>query len=161
MKTLNEAMTSGGIDSWSNYIGDRSYSDWYMFLGRSRDSHILEESNFQAGLKALGGESDDVFIYKVNHWAYGWIEEILINPANADMVELANNIRKQLDDYPVLDEDDYSHRQWDYAHEIWDGLSIRERVELCQRFKIPVLEARHDYIPKSDNGSLFEWLTMP
>ena len=136
MKTLNDAMTCGGLDSWNNFMGDRSHDNWYMIGGRSRDSDILEESNFATMLDMLGGESDDVFIYHVGHWACGWIEEILINPDNQDMVKIAQDIEKQLDDYPILNEDDYSERESQDQIETWENASRADFRDM--------LEARFD-----------------
>lgn len=95
---------------WSNsYFG--YYPDYYVFLGQSRDSSNLEESNFCAALALLGGESDDVVIERAGHWAVGWVEHISINPCNADKVAIAENIRERLADYPILDEMDYCERE--------------------------------------------------
>lgn len=49
MKTRKEQMTTkGSFDNYQNFSGDDSeYQDWYGVIGRSRDSDILEECNFE------------------------------------------------------------------------------------------------------------------
>ena len=108
---------------WPNsYFGD--YDNFYVFLGRFRDSGNLEESNFCAALALLGGESNDVVIERTGHWAVGWVEHISINPCNADKVAIAENIMEKLADYPILDEEDYSNREFeDYEREFDDYYS--------------------------------------
>jgi len=39
----------------------------FVFLGRHRESDLLTESNFECGLKAIGGESDTVKIVRESH----------------------------------------------------------------------------------------------
>lgn len=160
MRTLNEAMSNpNALDGWHNYAGEQPYDDWFMVAGRSRDSRILEESNFHCILKALGGESDDVVVYCVGHWAVGWIEEILINPQRSDLVVLGNKIHKELDAYPVYDEADFSEREQNERERCWKSLSISERVELCQKFGLSIFTARYNY-PPSNGGDLDDWLTI-
>ncbi len=110
MKTRREQMGSGGLDGYSNFIGDDSdYQDWYGVLGRSRDSECWEESNFEVGLKELGGESLTVMVQRYAHWAVGWIEEIYVKPGSAEET-IAREIEARLENYPILDEEDYSEK---------------------------------------------------
>lgn len=113
---------------WPNsYYGD--FPDFYVFLGRSRDSSILEDSNFCAALDLLGGESEDIVIERAGHWACGWVEHIAINPDNSDKVRIAEEILERLEDYPVLDEEDFSEREFEeYAEEFeaWYSMELRE-----------------------------------
>lgn len=106
---------------WPNsYYGD--YPDYYVFLGRSRDSSILEDSNFDAALELLGGESEDVVIERAGHWACGWVEHIAVNPDNPDKVRIAEEILDRLDSHPVLDDDDFCNRESEeYAEEFEDN----------------------------------------
>src|SRR5262245_4928699 len=47
---------------------------------RNRDSSLLEQSNFDVCLKALGGESETVEVHRFGHWGCGWFELILVAP---------------------------------------------------------------------------------
>lgn len=122
-----------GFDPKGLALDDRQ--DWLVFLGRNRDSDILTESNFDAALKALGGEGDDVEIHRFGHWACGWFEVILIRP-DSDAASLAVDMEVALDGYPVLDESDFSQRETEEADRIWsDCYSTAERIKYIARYR--------------------------
>lgn len=114
--TWNKAMdNSNGLDGWGNYSGsaDESWQEFVVLsVYRNRDSNILDESNFECALDTLGGESDDVQVHRFGHWGCGWFELLLVNP-NSNKIEDAYKIQTALQNYPVLDESDYSDRQWE------------------------------------------------
>lgn len=94
--------------------GDVDLSEWFvMGVMRTRDSGILEQSNFEAALKTLGGESDDVQVHNFGHWGPGWFEIILINPERDDLVKKAEEFLCALSEYPVADDDDFSRREYE------------------------------------------------
>lgn len=156
----------------SNYIG-ATWEGWLVFLGRNRDSDLLTNHNFETALAALEAceatqhsqETEDAgTVLKVseNHWAVGWVEWIAIHPSNEAAVKLAEDLATRLDSYPILDEDCFSEKEHDAASEVWDNLSIRERIDLIKRYgrgSVSILAARHDWIPQDDNGSIYEALT--
>ena len=142
-----------------SYFGE-SWFEYYVFLSQHRDSDILTQSNFQCALAQLGGESETVFIVRENHCAVGWVEWIAIHGSDTDAIEIANNILELIEGYPVLNDEDFSSREWDAAQDTWNNCyDLKEKVELCQEFEISVFAARHNYIPQDDCGHLFEYLT--
>ena len=93
------------MQKWSrseNYIGE-TYYDYYVLLFRTRDSGLVEESNFWSALKALNGESDTVKVVRFSHWLWGWVEMILIHESDKVSVDKGNEIEKALENYPILD----------------------------------------------------------
>ena len=80
--------------------------------GRNRDSDLLEESNFACALKELGGEGENVEVHRFGHWASGWFEILIVNP-NTEAAKEALRLEEKLNNYPVLDEDDFSQRRYD------------------------------------------------
>jgi hypothetical protein len=116
--TLKEFFPIKGLGSdfmqkWSrseNYIGE-TYYDYYVLLYHTRDSGLVEESNFWSALKALNGESDTVKVVRAKHWLCGWIEMILIHESDTKSVDKGNEIEKALESYPILDEDDFYERE--------------------------------------------------
>ena len=104
-----------------NYIGE-SYFDYYVLLSRHRDSGLVEESNFYSALKALNGESDTVKIIRSKHWAVGWIEMILIHESDKVSVDKGNEIEESLENYPILDEDDFYERESERREEILEEI---------------------------------------
>lgn len=99
------------------YWGERE--SWLVVIGRSRDSEALEEANFQAMLKLLGGESDTIAIERENHWACGWVEYILLDPTYITGCIIAGKTLHDLEDYPIIDDELFSQiehdRFWEYA----------------------------------------------
>jgi hypothetical protein len=99
------------------YWGQRG--DWYVGLGRHRDSDALEEANFRALLERLGGESDTVTVERESHWAVGWVEFILIASHDAERVSTTEQVKAGLEDYPVVDDEMFSRvehdRFWSWA----------------------------------------------
>ena len=140
MQTRSEQMTSGGIDGYTNFIGDDSdYRDWYGVIGQSRDADALERANFATALKQLGGEGADVRVESFGHWAVGWVEEIYVRPGSA-AENVARAIHQQLENYPALDDDDYSREEAEEALEYWQSLRPADRVEFMRH---------HDYYARS------------
>lgn len=161
MKKLVEVFASPtGWDNMSNYMGEIPPDNLYVIMGRNRDSDILTESNWDCALEELGGESDSVVIHRFGHWACGWIEYLTVasgTPAH----DKGAQIVKRLDDYPVLDEDDFSRREMDRANEVWkDCYSERERVQYLREnggadfrsFSDLLQCVRGEYAPFTNSG---------
>ena len=112
------------MEKWSkseNYIGE-SYFDYYVLLSHHRDSGLVDESNFYSALKALNGESDTVIVACASHWAVGWIEMILIHESDKEAIDKGNEIEKALENYPILDEDDFYERESERREEILEEI---------------------------------------
>jgi hypothetical protein len=118
-------------------LGLPDQQNWLVApVSRNRDSDVLSESNFQTFLDALGGESETVQVCRFGHWAAGWFEIILIDPADVDRVREAEGLEDALADYPVLSEDDLSERETEEADRVWrDCYSERERVAYIRKFR--------------------------
>lgn len=112
LKEMNE---SKGLDGFDNYSGaaDQEWCNYVVLLGRSRDSEILEESNFECALEQLGGESKNVHVERFGHWGCGWFELILVNPKHK-AIKKAYEIYKGLQNYPIVDEDDFGEKEYEY-----------------------------------------------
>ena len=101
MKTLHTiAANPSGLDSYSNYIGERPSNSLLVVLTRSRESDTLTESNWEVALERLGGESEDVEIHRFGHWACGWWEALTVRKGSEAEKE-ALEIESELESYPV------------------------------------------------------------
>ena len=125
MQTYSEYSPTG-FDAKGLALPDKQ--DWLVVIGRNRDSDCLANSNFDCALKSLGGESDDCKIHSFNHWACGWLEIVIVRPDTA-CARIAEEIENSLSDYPVLDDEDYSQREWTMASDYWCGMRPRERIQ--------------------------------
>lgn len=105
-------------------------------VSRNRDSNCLSESNFAAFVKAMGGESENVQVHRFGHWANGWFEIVLINPALPGLVKQAEELEGALENYPVLDEGDFSEREQDEANATWRNCyTEKERIEYIRKHR--------------------------
>ncbi len=115
-----------------NYLGETWY-DYYVAYGHSRDSDLLTESNwdcFVTELKAIPesvnwerGESQWTIV-RNSHWAVGWVEFIAIHKEAEAHIAKADELLGRIEDYPVLDEEDWSQRKSEAQSE-----SAREAVK--------------------------------
>lgn len=123
------------------YMG-ADWPEYFVFLGRSRDSDALERANFDAGLKAIGGEQtreDDVelvIVVREGHWACGWVEWIAIHESATDALAKAAAIMERLDVYPVVDEELFSEYETEEANQVWANCyDVKERVEYIRNHR--------------------------
>lgn len=119
-------------------------------VGRTRDSGPLANSNFETlenDLDKLDPDYIDHESYSFNHWGPGWFEIILVRP-ETPCYYIAVEACKALEDYPVLDDEDHSRREYKEVCEAWKYTSIADRVDICIRHKLSCLVARHDSIPQ-------------
>ena len=107
MKTYSGFRPTG----FDSHITVEPRETWYVVpTPRNRDSDCLQESNFDAALKRLGGESETVEVHRFGHWTCGWFEIIIVAPSS-DAYRLACEIEASLEDYPILDENDFSEKE--------------------------------------------------
>ena len=96
---------------------------------QTRDSGPLDQSNFASFLEGLGGEGNHVEVHRFGHWGPGWFEIIIVDPAATEIISKAREMQASLENYPALDEDDYSKREYEDFEEAWEswGRSDYER----------------------------------
>jgi hypothetical protein len=95
--------------------------DWTIVYTHHRDSGLLDQSNAAAIEEALepftDGDDPDVVAERHNHWAVGWIDGFSIRVFNRGRVTKAfqtyHELVERMTDYPVLDDDDYSRREYE------------------------------------------------
>lgn len=113
----------------NHYMGE-TWPDYYSAgVGQSRDSDDLESSNFAVMLARLGGESETVQVVRESHWAVGWVEWIAIHETDTAALGIADRLKGALNDYPILDEEDYGRREQNSADQTWrDCYDWRARI---------------------------------
>ena len=134
------------LEPWKyprDYIGEDYTGYLVVGIGRNRDSGPLENSNYETALAelnkaALPLERDwphaevggpPVLEVSAKHWAVGWIEYLLVHPDAKAVVRRARELRAQLEDYPVLDENDFSDREYEEYQENWESWGRAEFEE--------------------------------
>jgi hypothetical protein len=155
------------------YIG-ATWEDYYSVIGMHRDSPLLDVHNFGEVKTALEAKIAEIGATHVNegqdneqpflinpyesHWAVSHIEWLGLHKDSPEsLLQLADELLDKLADYPILNEESFSEKEWDAANETWASLPLQERVELCQKYHICIFAARHDCIPQADTGGIFEY----
>lgn len=120
-----------------DYYAGPDHTDSVAVLGQSRDSDLVEESNFQVALDLLGGESETVEVIRDGHWACGWVETIRVSIRDLEKIKIACEIEDSLENYGVLDDDHHSQMEWDYYHEYAKDNASSVVSVLVQLFGLP------------------------
>lgn len=128
--------------------GGCHWDNYYVFLGRNRDSGPLDNANFDAGYKAVkavaskesipGDEDESATVVKVceNHWAVGWVEWIAIHESDEAALKLADEIACALEDYPIVDDELHSRYESEEADSTWkNSYRPKERIEYIRKHR--------------------------
>ena len=95
--------------------------NWAIIYTHNRDSRLLDQSNADAIAEAMDqftdGNDPDVVMESHDHWAVGHVDGFSIRVyRNGEITEAFKtyyDLMEQLDGYPVLDEEDYSRREYE------------------------------------------------
>lgn len=111
---------------WHRRLDLEDAARWAIIYTSHRDSGLLDQSNAAEIAKRLApfaeGDDPDIVFETHNHWAVGHIdgcsirvfkENGKITPAFEELCQ----IKAALEDYPVLNEGDYSEREYEAALE--------------------------------------------
>jgi len=161
MKPLSEYFRSS-----SAYWGERS--DWLVAATTNRDADCLTRSNWRSFIKLLGGDgsqlgakgsadiNENVAIKEATHWACGWVQYLLIDPKADGLVAIAEDACDKLEDYPVINEDDWSTLEYDEYYEFFtrDAQSEFAR-ELGRKFEL--CDACRDALENAPVDLLITW----
>ena len=127
--------------NWKEFdsFGWHGKPDWadraYIWNIEHRDSDMVTASNADAIRAELEPfvELGQAEFQHFNHWAYGWCEAAVVmvydDEGNiTDAFKVVVELNDRLEDYPILDEEDYCQREYDEQHEcIKDNLpELRE-----------------------------------
>lgn len=141
------------------FLDDDRQSWLVVPVMQTRDSGPFDLSNFAAALEMLGGESETVEVHRFGHWGPGWYEIIIIEPSSPQAA-IAEEIERRLQDYPLLDEDDCSRREWNDYEKSWDQWAASDfRRELIKEFGLECKPAE-SCLDDCDNDTLREFYEL-
>lgn len=118
--------------------------DWFVApVMQTRHSGPLDKSNFEAAHQLLckaarrpfsaieeEEEQDRIEIHRFGHWGPRWIEILLVHPSLEDTVQ---ELEECLENYPVLDEEDYSRREQEEYQEGWNSYGYKDFIRAMQK----------------------------
>ena len=102
------------------YIGEQWDGESVVY-SHCRDSDLVNESNWNCFLDTLKGYEAHYHVECASHWGVGWVEYILLRPtAPEKLKDELESMLAALTDYPLLDDEDYSRREWEVVESYWD-----------------------------------------
>lgn len=126
---------------------------WAIFYTHNRDSGLLDESNAAVIGKAMRlfaeGDDPDVVFETHSHWAVGHVGgfslRVFKNNEITDAFRAYHHLVEQIESYPILDENDYSNREYE--------ATVQNIEDAAWRLK-------HDYeLPESWPEEVYSWLS--
>ncbi len=129
---------------------------WTIVYSYHRDSGLLDQSNAAAITEAMNHFTDhdepDVIAEHHHHWAVGWVDGFAIRVFGAggditDAFRAYHEIVERLADYPILDEEDYSCREYESTlRNIGDAAwGLKRRFELPEDWESLVFSWFRDH----------------
>ena len=146
-----EAGNWHGFESFCWFERPDDAEDFCIYHLNHRDSGLLDQSNADATRKALEQFEDDVRLETFSHWAVGWIDAVAVRVSGPDSKEtrayrtLCDTIDR-LSEYPILDETDYSEREYEATLENIDDSLFQVSGEVDK-----------DKLPEDWTCSAFSW----
>jgi len=140
------------------WFRDRELTDadqWAVIYTSNRDSGLLDQSNAAVIEKAMmpftEGDDPDVVLESHSHWAVGHVDGFSVRVFKDGEItkafETYHALARQLDDYPILDESDYSDREYEATLENIEDAAWR----LKNDFELPEEWQYQVYSWLSDN----------
>lgn len=108
---------------------------WAVVYTNHRDSGLIDQSNAAVTQRLLKPfvESGDVVPESHSHWAVGYLDgfslRVFKNGEITEAFKTYHHIMQCLDDYPILDEDDYSDREFEATLENIDDAAWKLKGE--------------------------------
>ncbi len=151
--------------AWHRGYGLEDADRWCVWYTSSRDAGLLEQSNemvFNDRLRPFSeGHDPDVVFERHSHFAVGYLDGSSVRVFRADgtitpAFEEFCRIKEALEDYPILNEQDYTEREYletlaNYRSEMW---SLRK--ELPEDWEAEVYgwfsdHGQHEFIENRDD----------
>ena len=138
------------------WFRDREIDDadqWAVIYTNNRDSGLLDRSNASVIAKTLEsfteGDDPDVVMESHHHWAVGHVDGFSIRVFSHGEITEAftkyHELAERMSDYPILDESDYSNREYE--------ATIANIQEAAWQLK-------HEFdLPEGWVGQAYEWLS--
>jgi hypothetical protein len=149
---------AGNWQSWTCFVWDRERGlaepeNWGIVYTKKRDSGLLDQSNADAIAVAMetftDGDYPDVVMESHSHWAVGHVDGFSIrvyrNGEITDAFKTYYELSEQLAAYPILNEEDYSNREYEATLENISDAAWR---------------VKHEYtLPEGWESEVYSWLS--
>lgn len=138
---------------WHDVDSVEKPEQWTIVYTHNRDSDLLDQSNAEAIRERLRAYPDDVRDEHHGHFLCGWVDGYAIRVYDDDgkVTEAFQEwcaIQDRLEDYPILDEDDFCRREHDATME-----NVEEVTSRVWRWS-----DRDGDMPEDLPGEVYSWL---
>jgi hypothetical protein len=145
--------------SWSESPKDAEL--WCIVNTSHRDSTLMDQSNEAVIQKALAPfEGKTVLSQTFSHWAVGYMEGVAIKvysrkggPITKAFKTYAD-LHFQMEDYPVLDDDDYMQRQYDASIQNIEGIIEYMDVELTDKLSADMAADVYSWLAENNEDAI-------
>ena len=149
---------------WWRELEMEDSDQWMIHYTHHRDSGLLDQSNAEQIRKALEpfteGDDPDVVEEDHHHWAVGWIRGVSLRVYRRGKITKAfrtfHSLMESLAAYPILDESDYSEREYEASYENIEhaAWSLKREYVLPGDWQSQVFDWLNDNRPNSlENGA--------
>ena len=146
--------------AWWRKSEVESPNDWLIHYTHNRDSGLLDQSNAAQISEALeqftDGDDPDVVEESHNHWAVGYVDGFSLRVFRDGKITEAfrtfHELMERLAIYPILNEDDYSRREYEATVENIGQAArqISDEYELPEHWEYEV----YGWLSDNDCGEL-------
>jgi hypothetical protein len=153
---------AGNWQSWTCFVWDRERDlddrdNWSIIYTHNRDSGLLDQSNADAIAELMEsfteGDNPDVVMESHDHWAVGHVDGFSMRVYRDGEItkafETYHKLSERLADYAILDEEDYSTREYEATVENINAAAWRVKRE----YRLPEGWESDVYSWLSDNRS--------
>ena len=152
------ALTAGNWKRFECFCWDRERDvpdsdNWAIFYTHNRDSGLLDQSNADQIAKAMEpfthGDDPDVVMESHSHWAVGHVDGFSIrvyrDPQITDAFRKYHDLMEQMDGYPILNEEDYSNKEYEAT---------------LENISDSAWKLKHEFnLPDGWEGDVYSWLS--
>jgi hypothetical protein len=132
--------------AWSRGSDLEDRDRWCIWYTSHRDARLLEQSNETAITDRLRpfseGDDPDLVFESHSHWAVGYLKGFSVRVYRDGSITAAFKefcrIKEALDDYPILDDEDYTAREYEatlenYCNEMWRQRDVAATKRTARR----------------------------
>ena len=109
--------------------GDYLTSNWHVLCAELSENHGPEGGSWE--------------IHRFGHWGPGWFEIVLLRPGSK-AADYGQEVEASLEDYPILDEEDHSEREFEAISEAWTQMDMQWRIESLVKAGASIFAARNE-----------------
>lgn len=119
LEALESSRAYNGFTGWDidGYAREHNWDGVGLLpVSRTRDSEALFRANWDSAYTTLAEYGADIDTAYFSHVLVGWVELGTYNTGNPKLVEAVESMRRELEAYPVLDEQLFSEYEYTEQH---------------------------------------------